>query len=58
MENLLPDVQAGFRRSRGTRDHIANVRWMMETAREYHKEIYLCFIDYSKAFDNVDHNKL
>ncbi|KAA3669964.1 uncharacterized protein DEA37_0012425 [Paragonimus westermani] len=54
----LPEVQAGFRRGRGTRDHIANIRWIMEKAREYQKDIFLCFIDYSKAFDCVDHNKL
>ena len=54
----LPDVQAGFRKGRGTRDQIANIRWIMEKARELQKNIYLCFIDYAKAFDNVDHNKL
>ena len=54
----LPDVQAGFRKGRGTRDQIANIRWMMEKAREFQKSIYLCFIDYAKAFDCVDHNKL
>ena len=54
----LPDVQAGFRKSRGTRDQIANIRWIMEKAREFHKNIYFCFIDYAKAFDCVDHNKL
>ena len=51
-------VQAGFRRGRGTRDQIANIRWIMEKAREFQKNIYFCFIDYAKAFDCVDHNKL
>ena len=54
----LPDVQAGFRKGRGTRDQIANVLWIMEKAREFQKNIYFCFIDYAKAFDCVDHNKL
>ena len=54
----LPDVQAGFRKGRGTRDQIANICWIMETAREFQKNIYFCFIDYAKAFDCVDHNKL
>ena len=54
----LPDVQAGFRRGRRTRDQIANVRWIIEKAREFQKNIYFCFIDYAKAFDCVDHNKL
>ena len=54
----LPDVQAGFRKGRGTRDQIANIRWIMEKARECQKNIYFCFIDYAKAFDCVDHNKL
>ena len=54
----LPDVQAGFWKGRGTRDQIANIRWIMEKAREFQKNIYFCFIDYSKAFDCVDHNKL
>ena len=54
----LPDVQAGFRKGRGTRDQIANIRGIMEKAREYYKNIYFCFIDYAKAFDCVDHNKL
>ena len=54
----LPDVQAGFRRGRGTRDQIANIRWIMEKAREFQKNICFCFIDYAKAFDCVDHNKL
>ena len=54
----LPDVQAGFRKGRGTREQIANIRWIMEKAREFQKSIYFCFIDYAKAFDCVDHNKL
>ena len=54
----LPDVQAGFRKGRGTRDQIANIRWVMEKAREFQKDIYFCFIDYAQAFDCVDHNKL
>ena len=54
----LPDVQAGFRKGRGTRDQTANIRWIMEKAREFQKNIYFCFIDYAKAFDCVDHNKL
>ena len=54
----IPDVQAGFRKCRGTRDQIANIRWIMEKARELQKNIYFCFIDYAKAFDYVDHNKL
>ena len=54
----LPDVQAGFRKVRGTRDQIANTRWITEKARQFQKNIYLCFIDYAKAFDCVDHNKL
>ena len=54
----LPDVQAGFRKERGTRKQIANIRWIMEKAREFHKNIYFCFLDYAKAFDCVDHNKL
>ena len=54
----LPDVQAGFRKSRGTRDQIANICWIMEKPREFQKSIYFCFIDYAKAFDCVDHNKL
>ena len=54
----LPDVQAGFRKGRGTRDQIANIRWITEEAREFQKNIYFCFIDYAKAFDCVDHNKL
>ena len=54
----LPDVQAGFRKGRGTSDQIANIHWITEKAREFHKNIYFCFIDYAKAFDCVDHNKL
>ena len=54
----LPDVQAEFRKGRGIRDQIANIRWIMEKAREFHKNIYFCFIDYAKAFDYVDHSKL
>ena len=54
----LPDVQAGFRKGRGTRDQIVNIRWIMEKAKEFQKNIYFCFIDYAKAFDCVDHNKL
>ena len=54
----LPDVQAGFIKGRGTRDQIANICWIMEKAREFQKNIYFCFIDYAKAFDCVDHNKL
>ena len=54
----LPDVQAGFRKGRGTRDQIANIRWITEKAREFQKNIYFCFIDYAKAFDCVDHKKL
>ena len=54
----LPDVQAGFRKGRGTRDQIANIHWLIEKAREFQKNIYFCFIDYAKAFDCVDHNKL
>ena len=52
-----PDVQAGFRKSRGTRDQIANICWIIEKVREFQKSIYFCFIDYAKAFDCVDHNK-
>ena len=54
----LPDVQAGYRKGRGIRDKIANIRWIMEKVREFHKNIYFCFIDYAKAFDCVDHRKL
>ena len=58
MNHELPDVQAGFRKGRGTRDQIANIRWIVEKAREFQKNIYFCCIDYAKAFDCVDHNKL
>ena len=54
----IPDVQAGFRKGRGTRDQIANIRWIIEKAKKFQKNIYYCFIDYAKAFDCVDHNKL
>jgi len=54
----LPDFQAGFRKGRGTRDQIANIRWIIEKAREFQKNIYFCFTDYAKAFNCVDHNKL
>ena len=54
----LPDVQAGFRKDRGTRDQIANIHWIIKIVREFQKNIYFCFIDYAKAFDCVDHNKL
>ena len=54
----LPDVQAGFRKGRGTRDQIANICWIIKKVREFRKNIYFCFIDYAKAFDCVDHNKL
>ena len=58
MNQELPDVQAGFRKGRGTRDQIANIRWIIKKAREFQKNIYSCFIDYTKIFDCVDHNKL
>ena len=58
MNHELPDVQAGFRKGRGTRDQIANIHWTTEKAREFQKNIYFCFIDYAKTFDSVDHNKL
>ena len=58
MNHELPDVQAGFRKGKGTRDQIANIRWIIKKAREFQKNIYFCFIDYAKAFDCVDHNKL
>ena len=58
MYHELRDVQAGFRKGRGTRDQIANILWIIEKAREFQKNIYFCFIDYAKAFDCVDHNKL
>ena len=54
----LPDIQAGFKKGRGTRDQIANIHWIIEKARKFQKNIYFCFIDYTKAFDHVDHNKL
>ena len=58
MNRELPDVQAGFRKGRGTRDQIANIHWIIERAREFQKNIYFSFIDYAKAYDCVDHNKL
>ena len=58
VDRELPDVQASFRKGRGTRDQIANICWIMEKAREFQKNIYLCFIEYTKIFDSVDHNKL
>ena len=58
MNRELPDVQAGFRKGRGTRDQINNILWIIEKAREFHKNIYFSFIDYAKTFDFVDHNKL
>ena len=58
MNRELPYVQAGFRKGRGTRDQIANIRWIIKKAREFQKNIYFCFIDYAKAFDCVDYNKL
>ena len=58
MNREHPDFQAGFRKGRGTRDHIANICWIIEKVREFQKNIYFCFIDYAKAFDGVDHNKL
>ena len=58
MNRELPYLQDGFRRGRGTRDQIANIHWIIEKAREFRKDIYFCFIDYAKAFDYVDHNKL
>ena len=58
MNHELPDVQAGFRKGRGTRDQIANIRWIIEKSIEFQENIYFCFIDYAKAFDCVDHNKL
>ena len=54
----LPDVQAGFRKDRGTKNQIANIHWIIEKVREFQKNIYFCFIDYAEAFDCVDHNKL
>ena len=58
MNHELPDVQTGFRKGRGTRDQIANIRWIIEKVREFQKNMYCCFIDYAKAFDCVDHNKV
>ena len=58
MNRELPDVRAGFRKGRGTRDQIANISWIIDKAREFQKNIYFCFIDYAKTFDCVDHNKL
>ena len=58
MNHQLPDVQASFRKGRGTRDQIANIRWIIEKTREFQNKIYFCFIDYAKTFDCVDHNKL
>ena len=58
MNKEFPDVQAGFRKGRGTRDQIAKIRWIIEKVREFQKNIYFCFIDYAKAFDYVDHNKM
>ena len=58
MNHELPDVQAGFRKGRGTRDQIAKICWIIEKARDFQENIYFCFIDYGKAFDHVDHNKL
>ena len=54
----LPDVQAGFRKGRGSRDQTANIHWIIKKAREFQKHIYFCFLDYAKAFDSVDHKKL
>ena len=58
LKQELPYIQAGFRKGRGTRNQIANICWIIEKAREFHKNIYFCFVDYAKAFDYVDHNKL
>ena len=58
VDHDLPDVQAGFRKGRGVRDQLANIHWIIKTAREFQKNIYFCFIDYAKAFDCLDHNKL
>ena len=58
MNHELPDVQAGFRKGRGTRDQIANIHWIIKKAREFQRNIYFCFIDYAKASDSVDHSKL
>ena len=58
MNRELPDIQAGFRKDRGTRNQIANIQWIIEKAREFQKTVYFCFIDYTKAFDHANHNKL
>ena len=58
MNREIPDIQAGFRKGRGTRDQIANIHWIIKKSREFQKNIYFCFIDYTKPFDCVDHNKL
>ena len=58
MNQELPDIQAGFRKGRGSRDHIVNIHWIIKKAREFPQKIYFCFIDYAKSFDCVDHNKL
>ena len=58
LNHELPDIKAGFRKGRGTRDQTANICWIMEKAREFQENTYFCFIDYAKAFDSVDHNKL
>ena len=58
MNQELPDIQAGFREGRGTRDQIANIRWIIKKAREFQKNTYFCFIDYTRAFDRVNQNKL
>ena len=58
MNHELPDVQAGFRKDRGTKDQIANIHWIFKKTRDFQKNIYFCFIDYAKVFDCVDHNKL
>ena len=58
MNHELPEVQAGFRKGRGTKDQIADIRWIIEKAREFQQNIYFCFIDYAKAFNSVDHKKL
>ena len=58
MNGEIPDIQAGCRKGRGTKDQIANIRWIIKKAKEFQKNIYICFIDYPKAFNCVDHNKL
>ena len=58
MNQELPDIQAGFRKGRGSRDHIVNIHWIIKKEREFPQKIYFCFIDYAKSFDCVDHNKL